>query len=245
MASRKDLDPKHHEKLVNDKSHFIRQTIAWHPNLDPKHHEKLVNDKQAHVRGAIAMHPNLDPKYQEQLLNDDDDDPDSHSGLAQNPNLDPKHHEQLVNDKHPLVREKMAQREDLDSKYHGQLVSDDDEYVRSRIAQNPNLDPKYHEQLLNDESEYVRGRMTHHLNSLKKALTAGYGGAGAPTGMTGGGVLQSESQELGPKGLSFITCDHCGKEQVYGKFQVKCRDSDCGKAFSKSKLEKYFQTRRK
>lgn len=73
---------------------------------------------------------------------------------------------------------------------------------------------------------------------LEKALSAGYGGAGMPTGLTGGGVLQSESQELGPKNLSFITCDGCGKEQVYGKHQVKCRD--CGKAFSMAKLEKFF-----
>ncbi len=78
------------------------------------------------------------------------------------------------------------------------------------------------------------------INQLGKALTAGYGGAGAPTGMTGGGVLQGESQELGPKGLNFITCDHCGKEQVYGKFQVKCREPDCSKAFSMNKLEKFF-----
>lgn len=77
-------------------------------------------------------------------------------------------------------------------------------------------------------------------NSMEKALMAGYGGAGAPTGMTGGGVLQSESQELGPKKLSFITCDNCGKEQVYGKFQVKCREPGCGKAFSMAKLEKFF-----
>ena len=80
-------------------------------------------------------------------------------------------------------------------------------------------------------------------SGLKKALTAGYGGAGAPTSLTGGGVLQSESQEIGPKGLSFITCDDCGDEQVYGKFQVKCRK--CNKAFSMNKLEKFFQARRK
>lgn len=73
---------------------------------------------------------------------------------------------------------------------------------------------------------------------VHKALTAGYGGAGAPTGMTGGSVLQGES--LGPKKLSFITCDHCGKEQVYGKYQVKCREPDCGKAFSMARLEKFF-----
>lgn len=81
--------------------------------------------------------------------------------------------------------------------------------------------------------------MIHSL--VNKALTAGYGGAGAPTSMTGGSVLQAESQELGPKNLSFITCDNCGKEQVYGKYQVKCREPGCGKAFSMAKLEDFFR----
>jgi hypothetical protein len=71
---------------------------------------------------------------------------------------------------------------------------------------------------------------------VHKSLSAGYGGAGSPTSLTGGGVFQSESLE--PR-LKFITCDNCGKEQVYGKFQVKCRD--CGKAFSMAKLEKFFK----
>lgn len=73
---------------------------------------------------------------------------------------------------------------------------------------------------------------------VEKALTAGYGGTGAPTNLTGGGVLQSESQGQ-PKSFRYITCDDCGKEQIYGKFQVKCRE--CGKAFSMAKLEKFFR----
>jgi hypothetical protein len=77
------------------------------------------------------------------------------------------------------------------------------------------------------------------INQLGKALTAGYGGAGAPTGLVSGGVMQSESLE--PAKFRYITCDNCGKEQIYGKFQVKCRD--CGKAFSMAKLEKFFRTK--
>lgn len=79
---------------------------------------------------------------------------------------------------------------------------------------------------------------------VQKALTAGYGGSGAPTGMVGGGVLQSESQAVGPKTLTYITCDNCGKDQVYGKYQVKCREPECGKAFSLAKLEKFFRASR-
>ena len=82
-----------------------------------------------------------------------------------------------------------------------------------------------------------------------KALTAGYGGAGAPTNMSGGGVIQSESLDDGrPKnltvkgetsdGISYITCDDCGHEQAYMKHQVKCRE--CNKGFSLQKLEDYI-----
>lgn len=73
-----------------------------------------------------------------------------------------------------------------------------------------------------------------------KSLTAGYGG-GSPMSMTGGAVLQSESLDSGPKSFRYITCDDCGKEQVYGKFQVKCRE--CNKAFPMAKLEKFFRTK--
>lgn len=70
---------------------------------------------------------------------------------------------------------------------------------------------------------------------LTKALTAGYGG-GAPTSATGGQVIQKESIDS-PK-LKYITCDDCGKEQVYAKHQTKCRE--CNKSFNFAKLVKFF-----
>lgn len=76
---------------------------------------------------------------------------------------------------------------------------------------------------------------------VEKALTAGYGGAGSPTNLTNGGVLQPESQEkklksttLKTEGFKYVTCDHCGQEQVHSKYQVKCRE--CGKPWSLAKL---------
>lgn len=73
--------------------------------------------------------------------------------------------------------------------------------------------------------------------NLNKALMAGYGGASVPTSRTGGGVMQAESLDTGNgKGFKYITCDGCGKEQIYSKFQVKCRD--CGKSWSLDKLHK-------
>lgn len=65
---------------------------------------------------------------------------------------------------------------------------------------------------------------------VKKSLTAGYGG-GSPMSATGGLVIQSESLE--PK-FKYITCDHCGKEQINTQYQVKCRH--CNRNWSLAKL---------
>lgn len=69
---------------------------------------------------------------------------------------------------------------------------------------------------------------------VKKALTAGYGGAGAPMGRTSGAVLQTESLDDGRPGFKYVTCDKCGKEQIYARHQVKCRE--CNDNWSLEKL---------
>jgi hypothetical protein len=71
------------------------------------------------------------------------------------------------------------------------------------------------------------------LKNLKKSITAGFGSAGSPTDLTGGGVLQSESLD---EELKYITCNKCGKEQVLFKNQVRCRN--CGKQFRLKHLVK-------
>lgn len=93
-------------------------------------------------------------------------------------------------------------------------------------------------------ADYVRNVMKVYSkrqpSSVKKALMAGYGGAAAPGARFGGAVIQSESlddgRQKGGKGFKYITCDQCGKEQVYAKFQTKCRD--CGTSWSLDKLHK-------
>lgn len=82
--------------------------------------------------------------------------------------------------------------------------------------------------------EKIAGNV-NQIAELVKALMAGYGG-GTPTSATGGQVIQKESVES-PK-FKYVTCDSCGKEQVMGKLQTKCRD--CGKSFSFAKLAKFF-----
>jgi hypothetical protein len=69
-------------------------------------------------------------------------------------------------------------------------------------------------------------------NLVAKAVMAGYG-AGSPFSFTGGSVMQSESLEGSPR-LRYIRCNKCGKEQVHGKYQVKCRE--CNKNFDLSNL---------
>jgi len=71
---------------------------------------------------------------------------------------------------------------------------------------------------------------------LVKALTAGFGG-GSPGSLTGGQVIQKESVE--PSKIKTIACNDCGDEQVYSKYQTKCRK--CGKSFPFSQLVKFFK----
>lgn len=93
-----------------------------------------------------------------------------------------------------------------------------------------------------DDNQYVKDVMGHYSKmnqederkpALSKALTAGYGGAGAPTDRMAGAVIQAESLEQGRPSLKYITCDHCGKEQVHSKYQVKCRTCGNGMSFEK------------
>lgn len=84
---------------------------------------------------------------------------------------------------------------------------------------------------------------------LDKSLTAGFGGSGMPTDLSGGGVIQAQSLQtkrkkklknslkkaiLLQKSIEYITCDNCGHEQVFMPHQVKCRD--CRSNFSLYRL---------
>jgi len=97
------------------------------------------------------------------------------------------------------------------------------------------------------KSESVEPRKDELKDKLKKALMAGFGGAGASTDLTGGGVLQPESLDAKSKkkrkfttkrlikSVPYVTCEDCGHEQAYMQHQVKCRS--CGHNFNFSKLQ--------
>jgi len=84
-------------------------------------------------------------------------------------------------------------------------------------------------------SEYkkLKSEKVEQKKPLKKAMTAGYGGAASPTSRVSGAVIQSESLEQGRPGFKYISCDNCGKEQVHSKHQVKCRECGHGMSFEK------------
>lgn len=99
-------------------------------------------------------------------------------------------------------------------------------YVQSVMKEYDKLKPKKVEQ-----SKPVKSALT-------KALVAGYGGTGSPTGMTGGSVIQAESLDQGRPSFRYISCNNCGKEQIHAKHQVRCRE--CGSGFSFEKLATTF-----
>jgi hypothetical protein len=111
------------------------------------------------------------------------------------------------------------------------------------VYQHPHTKKYYHDKEMKNEIKDIDKYREQH---VKKALTAGYGGSGAPGALTGGGVFQAESLEDGNKskksemsdGIQYISCDNCGDEQVYMKHQVKCRS--CKKNYSLDKLSSKF-----
>ena len=69
------------------------------------------------------------------------------------------------------------------------------------------------------------------VTNMKKALSAGYGGGGDPSGLTGGAVLAMPSIDK-----LYTSCPECGKRQVVKKNQVAC--AHCGKGFTMDKILK-------
>ena len=83
------------------------------------------------------------------------------------------------------------------------------------------------------EYEKIKPKKAEQKKPLKKAMMAGYGGAGTPSDRVSGAVIQSESLEQDRPGFKYISCDNCGKEQIHSKHQVKCRECGHGMSFDK------------
>ena len=115
-------------------------------------------------------------------------------------------------------------------KNEGKNAIDASDYVKKVLKNMPKHTPKKsaHKVIKPTKKAIVAPKAIKPIDQhMKKALTAGYGGAGAPTANTSGGVLQAEALDDGRGSFKYITCGSCGKEQVYSKYQVRCRD--CGR----------------
>jgi len=141
---------------------------------------------------------------------------------------------QLNPDKTITVKPKESKQSKIDT--HNSKVKDPDKMLGP-------LDG-YDERQPNAKKKFL-ARRKKLKKSLKKALTAGYGGAGSPGEMTGGSVIQSEGLDDGRSkksettdGFSYISCEGCGHEQVHMDHQVKCRE--CRQNFSLSKLQSHL-----
>jgi hypothetical protein len=127
----------------------------------------------------------------------------------------------------------------------------------SRAMKDPSYMASLHQGLMSsgrvsaEQAQQIISGIQNHIDetsikksNFKKALTAGYGGAGASGSQSGGSVIQTESIDDGRSktkkaettdGFSYITCEDCGHDQVYMKHQVKCRN--CRQNFSLEKLK--------
>ncbi len=68
---------------------------------------------------------------------------------------------------------------------------------------------------------------------LKKALSAGYGGAGPTSALVGGAVLAMPSVDK-----IYTNCTDCGKKQIVRKNQTSC--DHCGKGWTMDKIVKHM-----
>ena len=120
-------------------------------------------------------------------------------------------------------------------------IPGDEELIKSVLHLARTDVPSFIDISMELSEEKIR-KNVEQVSSMVKSLTAGYGGAGAPTSRTGGAVLQGESVKKESKEkdnkFKYITCPECGHEQVHMKYQVKCRHDNCGKAFPFSILAK-------
>jgi len=71
------------------------------------------------------------------------------------------------------------------------------------------------------------------VSELKKALSAGYGAAGAASGLVGGGVLAMPSVDK-----MYTGCVECGKKQIVRRNQTCC--SHCKAAWTMDKVAKHM-----
>lgn len=188
---------------------------------------------------ALRTNPKLAAKYPK-LAEAAKDMKKNHSVFTETFNSDPKAAFEFAD---ALIKRNKGKTKDINMLIHSWnhgLKGTWDRYKNEGPDAIKNAD--YVKQVMEAHKKIALQSIKKPVKHFKKALTAGYGGAGVPTSNVGGGVLQSEALDDGrgikDKSFKYIVCDDCGKDQIYSKYQVKCRE--CGKSFPMEKLHKLF-----
>jgi lysophospholipase L1-like esterase len=235
--------PEHMDRAFNDENLNVRLAAVNSSHFKPEHMDKALNDKSSSVRQAAVKSPHFKPEHTDKALNDEDSsvrEAAVESAAFKEQNIKKTISSNIENNLkkiNDLIKGRIipGTTEDVFPKTLGAMKLDGDDVATMR----------HHQQLhqaaaLKDNTK--AGRLYHqgqikeiddHISKLNKALTAGYGGAGAPGSLTGGSVIQTEALDDG-RDLKYITCNNCGKEGVYMKHQVRCRS--CNQHYPMSTL---------
>jgi predicted RNA-binding Zn-ribbon protein involved in translation (DUF1610 family) len=258
----RDIDPKYAKDLISkhiqSREDFIpgegsypchpeRVSVMQSPHLDKSHIEEAfdasIPHTHYHILGDLLSSHAANKDHISRAL--DHDYVQVRYAAVQSPHFGPQHVEKALNDESQPVRFSAVASAHFKPEHMDKALNDEDHMVRAKAIRSPHFGPQHMEKVLNDNDELVRftvEQSPHYQTYLKqkgltKALTAGYGGAEAPTSRTGGSVLQTESMDQG-RSFRYIDCPNCGKEQVYMAYQTKCRS--CNKSFPFDTLAKFF-----
>ena len=240
---RHSLTPSHVAKKLFAKSVESSQfpdTLAS-PYLHPAIYDDAIKHSDADVRAAAVASPHFKPEHMDKALNDEN--AGVRRSAVESPHFKLEHMDKALNDKNAGVRQSAVRSSHFKPEHMDKALNDEDPDVRWSAVKSSHFKPEHIDKALNDKNAGVRAAAVaspHYKSYLKKALTAGYGGASAPGARTGGSVLQSETIDLG-RGFKHIKCNSCGDEQVYMQHQVKCRRSGCGKHFSFAELANFLR----
>ena len=235
----KHFGPEHMERALNDEDWSARMAAVKSKHFGPEHMEKAFNDENKSVRMAAVQSKHFGPEHIEQALNDKSDM--VRYSAIESEHFGPEHIERALNDESEDVRTTAVESKHFGPEHMERALNDENEDVRTAAVKSKHFGPEHMERALNDEDWNVRTAAVEskHFDPkrMEKALTAGYGGAAAPTSRSHGAVLQTEALDVG-RGFNYFVCQHCGDEQIYSKNQVKCRA--CQKSLPLEQVRKFL-----
>ena len=228
---------EHFDRAFNDRSENVRQAAVESLHFGKEHFDKAFNDVDSGVRKAVVRSPHFGLEHMDKALKDDSEW--VRKEAVQSPHFGLEHMDRALKDKSGWVREAAMESPHYQTylKQKGLAKSTHTQTLKKDAAEKLGFTDVPKQDLMPEHSAPDQEVQYSKLYKMIKALSAGYGGAGSPTNLTGGGVFQTESVE-GSRSFKYIDCPNCGKEQPYMKYQVKCRS--CGKSLPFDTLAKFF-----